>query len=65
MEAADRTSRQKMVNDLEQKNIVLKNKLADYKDEGPDKWTSFKTEFSHDMDALGKALKDFTLNNKK
>ena len=43
---------------LEQKNTELKKILSDYKDEGQDKWTSFKNEFNHDMDELGKAFKD-------
>jgi len=53
---------QKLV-ELEQKNNDLKKKLNDYKDNGQDKWTSFKSEFSHDMDELGKAFKDLTVNN--
>ena len=48
---------------LEQKNTELKKILSDYKDEGQDKWTSFKNEFNHDMDELGKAFKDLTVNN--
>ena len=46
---------------MEEKNNNLKAKLAAYKkDEAKDKWTSFKNAFNHDMDELGKALKDFT-----
>jgi uncharacterized protein (DUF3084 family) len=48
---------------LEQKNSDLKKKLADYKEEGQDKWISFKKEFNHDMNELGKSLKDFTVKN--
>jgi len=50
---------------LEQKNTELKKILSDYKDEGQDKWTSFKNEFNHDMDELGKAFKDLTVKNLK
>jgi len=50
---------------LEQKNSDMKKKLEDYKDEGQDKWTSFKNEFNHDMDELGEALKDLTVKNLK
>lgn len=50
--------------ELEQKNTDLKKKLDDYKDGGKDKWVSFKNEFGHDMEELGKALKDFTSSNK-
>lgn len=48
---------------LEQKNQSLKEKMSYYKDEGDDKWESFKLEFDSDMDNLGKALKDITKNN--
>lgn len=43
---------------LEQRNRDLKKKLEDYKDEGPSKWQEFKTNFKHDMDGLGKTMKD-------
>ncbi|MBN1398679.1 MAG: hypothetical protein JXA06_11665 [Bacteroidetes bacterium] len=43
---------------LEQKNIDLKKKLADYKDEGQSKWQEFKTNFKNDMDAIGKTMTD-------
>ncbi len=49
--------------ELENKNNDLKKKLADYKDDGQDKWISFKNEFNHDMDELGKAFKDLTVEN--
>ena len=45
--------------ELEQKNSDMKKKLDDYKTEGKQKWEIFKTEFSHDMDELGKAFNDF------
>ncbi|MDA3952955.1 MAG: hypothetical protein PF485_04870 [Bacteroidales bacterium] len=48
---------------LENKNNELKKKLADYKDEGQDKWNGFKNEFNHDMNELGKAFKDLTVEN--
>ncbi len=44
---------------LEQKNIELKKKISEYKYEGKDKWEEFKRGFNHDMDLVGKALKDF------
>jgi len=28
-------------------------------------WESFKREFNHDMDEIGQALKDLTVDNKK
>lgn len=45
---------------LELKNTDMKKKIADYKADGKDSWTKFKEEFNHDMDELGKSLKDFT-----
>ena len=46
----------KKLGELEKKNDELKKKLVDYKDEGKEKWKSFKAEFNHDMDEFGKAF---------
>ena len=46
------------VSALEQKNAEMKKKMKDYRQDGKDKWQAFKTEFTHDMDELGKAFKD-------
>jgi len=43
----------------------LKRKLNNYEEEGIDDWKKFKTEFSNDMEKLGKAFNDFTINNLK
>ena len=48
---------------LEQKSVNLKMKLEEYKEEGRDNWDSFKSEFNHDMEELGEAFKDLTVNN--
>jgi len=50
---------------LEQKNVTLEKRLADYKPNGETKWSSFKTEYNNDMDELEKELKDFTIENEK
>lgn len=50
---------------LEQKNAEMKQRMFDYKEDGNEKWQSFKREYNHDMDELGSALKDFMVNNKK
>ncbi|MFC2111246.1 hypothetical protein ACFLQ5_02210 [Bacteroidota bacterium] len=50
---------------IEQKNNELKIKLANYSEEKMENWESFKEEFNHDVDELGKALKDLTVNNVK
>ncbi len=49
---------------LEQKIQALKTKIETYQSSQSD-WQSFKNEFSHDMDELGKALKDFSVDHKK
>lgn len=48
---------------LELKNTDMQKKMADYKADGKDGWAKFKEEFNHDMDELGKSLKDFTIKN--
>ena len=55
----------KMIADLEIKNEAMKVKVRDYKDEGSEKWESFKREFNHDMDELGASIKDLGNNNVK
>jgi hypothetical protein len=55
----------KRVDALEKKNKELKTKLDEYKDSGKNTWEQFTREFNHDMDELGKALKDFVVDNKK
>jgi DNA repair exonuclease SbcCD ATPase subunit len=48
----------KAVAELEQKNRDLKKKLEEYKDEGQGKWEEFKTNIQHDLDGIGKTMKD-------
>lgn len=55
----------KKIIQLEQKNSDMKKKMDDYKMTGKANWETFKTEFSHDMDELGKAFSGFTKNNDK
>jgi hypothetical protein len=47
---------------LEKRNSEMKVKLAEYKEDGIDKWQIFKTEFKSDMDELGKAFAGFTVS---
>jgi chromosome segregation ATPase len=54
---------EKNINNLEQKNKDLKARLNGYETNQSD-WESFKREFNHDMDELGQALKDLTVDNK-
>lgn len=50
--------------ELDKKNTEMKDKLNSYKDNGSDKWKSFKMEFSKEMDDLGKSIKDLTTKDK-
>ena len=50
---------------LEVKNSDMRMRMDNYKEDGKDNWETFKTEFSHDMDELGKAFKDLTVKNVK
>ena len=65
MEKATQVKYEKTIADLELLNIHMKQKLADYKDEEESKWQSFKREFNHDMDELGKSLKGLVVDDKK
>lgn len=64
-EKATQVKYEKTIADLELQNTHLKQKLADYNDEGDTKWQSFKREFNYDMDELGKSLKGLVVNDKK
>jgi predicted nucleic acid-binding Zn-ribbon protein len=50
---------------LEQRNSDLKYRIDNYKAEGKDKWEQFKEEFNRDMENLGQAFKDITVDNVK
>lgn len=50
---------------LEERNQQMEARLDEYKGEGKEKWTSFRAEFSHDMDELGRAIRDFGKDNVK
>lgn len=54
----------KSIDDLELQNQNLKSKIENYEKSNVD-WEIFKTEFNHDVNALGQALKDFTIKNTK
>jgi hypothetical protein len=60
-----KASDQKIIDKLEERNINLRKKIEEYKENGKDKWSAFKLEFNHDMDEMGTALKDLTVNNTK
>jgi hypothetical protein len=56
---------QKKIDALKERNQELKVKIKTYKNDADSNWESFKREFNHDTEELGKSLKDFTVNNKK
>jgi ABC-type Zn uptake system ZnuABC Zn-binding protein ZnuA len=55
---------ERLMDDLEARNSNMRKKIREFKREGKAEWTSFKEEFSYDMDELGKALKGIGENNK-
>ncbi|MFN3444397.1 MAG: hypothetical protein ACK44D_01535, partial [Bacteroidia bacterium] len=61
----NRAADQKRVDELEQRNINMRKKLEEYEANGKDNWEAFKTEFNHDMDDLGQALKNLSIKNTK
>jgi hypothetical protein len=62
-EKSDALYRKKIAN-LEQQNKDMRARLEAY-EKSQSNWESFKREFNHDMDAIGQALKDLTVDNKK
>jgi len=60
-----REERRKKIAELETRNNDMKKRMNEYNDNGKDGWESFKREFNRDMDELGNALNNLTVNNKK
>jgi outer membrane murein-binding lipoprotein Lpp len=56
---------EKKIDALEQQNKDMKARIDVYERNNKSDWESFKREFNHDIDELGKALKDLTVNNTK
>jgi flagellar biosynthesis GTPase FlhF len=55
---------QNRIEALVTRNKELRERIYSYEKNQSD-WEVFKREFNHDMDELGKALKDFSVDNKK
>lgn len=55
------------INKLEKQNEALKSKIKthDVTQDRKENWEDFKKEFNHDVEELGQALKDLTVNNEK
>lgn len=48
---------------LENKSVELKERLANFKNEGQEKWVEFKKELNLDIEKLGEAYMNFTKNS--
>lgn len=55
---------EKNIEVLEQKNKDLKSKMETYKNDANADWQSFKREINHDINEVGEAFKNLTVNNK-
>ena len=55
----------KEIEAVEQRNENLKQKLADYKDEGKEEWEDFKKEFAIEVEGIQKSLSNVTELKKK
>jgi chromosome segregation ATPase len=60
-----RADYKKRLAELEQKNTDMKRRLDNYQADSEGNWETFKMEFNRDMDALGLAFKNLTVNNVK
>lgn len=56
---------EKNIDALELKNKELNERMDAFSKSSKSNWNSFKIEFDHDMDEIGQALKDLTVNNEK
>ena len=54
----EKTDLKKKIEMLEQRNQVMQEKLAAYKDDGKEDWESFKNDFNRSMDELGESLEN-------
>lgn len=54
----------KKIEELEEKNKEIKLKVQTYKNDTNSDWESFKEEYKRDMDGLGQALKNLTVDNR-
>ncbi|MFV8441935.1 hypothetical protein [Flavobacterium sp. LB2P44] len=54
----------KKIEELEQRNKDIKLKVETYKNETNSDWQSFKEEYNRDMNELGDAIKNLTVDNK-
>lgn len=55
----------KLVDEVEERNNLLLDKLNNYKINGKSNWEVFKIEFNRDMKELGEAFRDLSIKNVK
>lgn len=55
---------EQQITDLENRNETLQHRIDDYEKYNSN-WEVFKREFNHDMEELGKSMKDLTVDNSK
>jgi hypothetical protein len=55
---------EQQITTLEAKNETLQRRIDDYEKYNSN-WETFKREFNHDMEDIGKSLKELTVNNTK
>lgn len=60
-----RADYRRQLDELERKNDNMRSRMDDYKVNGQSNWESFKKEYNRDMDALGVAFKNLTVDNVK
>ena len=51
------------IDDMEQRNNDLRNRMNDYKQDGRKNWETFKTELNYDMSEMEKVFKNLTAND--
>lgn len=57
-------SYEKQVIILEERNLLLQRRIDDYEKYNSN-WEEFKREFNHDVEEIGKSLKEITVDNSK
>jgi peptidoglycan hydrolase CwlO-like protein len=55
----------KQIEKLQESNTELRKRIDTYRYTNQSSWEEFKRKFNHDMDELGKALKDLFRDNSK
>jgi len=56
---------ERRINDMEHKIREMRTRMDHYDTGDKSDWESFKREFNHDMEEIGRALKDLTVDNEK